>query len=193
MKTIYAKPVEVGITEMLHSLDIATEGFRHMEEIGQHRLHNFLVGDTILLVGWATLFEIGNRPGAEHGPERAIVLVIFAVLSALLSFLWTILGRRERKFLDLQMGIVCDLETMLWDRSKLNALKITDPIRNLQNGEEVSIPCSGKKVELSRTQRIMKSRNLAVWAPFAFGIASLLLIVVSIRCGHMIEITALMQ
>src|SRR4051794_10044011 len=159
MKTIVAKPVDVEITEMLHAIAIATEGFRHMEEIGQHRLHNFLVGDTILLLGWATLFEIGNRPEVANGPEiphslaRGIVLVIFAALSALLSFLWTILGLRERKFLDLQMGIVVNLETLLLGRSGLDALKITGPICKLQKGEEVNIPISGKKVTLSWTQR----------------------------------------
>jgi hypothetical protein len=174
------KPEPPGVADMIHALDIATEGFRHMEEIGQHRLHNFLLGDTILLLGWATLFEIGNRPEAEHRYERAIVLVVLATLSVLLSFLWTILGLRECKFLDLQMAIVCNLEKVLEERFGDATLKITYLVSELQNGNIVHLPGSGKNLKLSRTQIKLKSRNLAVCAPFAFGIASLFLVAVSI-------------
>jgi hypothetical protein len=180
MATLAPKQVDVGIAEFVHVLNIATEGYRYMEEIGQHRLHNFLVGDTILLLGWATLFEIGNRPDGGHRAERGIVLVILATLSALLSFLWTILGLRERKFLELQMHLVCNLEKILVGRSGDATLKGTSLIKRLQEGKPVHLPNSDKTLKLSWAQCRMKSRNLAVYAPFAFGVASLLLIGISV-------------
>ena len=47
---------EQGSDLIMHAVEVAINGFRHMEVIVQSRLQNFLVADSILLAGWATVF-----------------------------------------------------------------------------------------------------------------------------------------
>ncbi len=167
--------------EIMHAIEIATDGFRHNEVIVQSRLQNFLVADTILLSAWATLFSENNIK------ERAIVLFVLAALSTVLSIAWAILGMRQRKFLNVQMHIICNLEKNL-----PKILQVNRDVKDLQDGKEIAVTrCkkiqSGcrerfvyeeKKVKLTAPEFHLKSRNLLVGAPIAFAVASLLLIVV---------------
>jgi hypothetical protein len=72
------------------------EWFRYAEEIGEHRLYNYLMASSIILVAYATLLASNKENIGAHW--LAIFLALFGILT---SIMWLILGRRQKKFHDM--------------------------------------------------------------------------------------------
>jgi hypothetical protein len=177
-RPLESQPDLVTTSQLLHALEIATNGFRHNEVIVQARMQNFLVADSILLLGWTTLYAGSQRAGWTWA------LAVLALLSLLLSLFWAVLGMRQGKFLKLQMDVVCRLEAELPE-----AFRITSPVRNLQdNKDAVRLHTFGTgeemdELRLTRAESQLKSRNLLVWTPLAFAATSVTLLLVTLVGG----------
>jgi hypothetical protein len=70
----------------------------HSEQIRWTLLSNFLMGNSILLVAWATIFVGSNTPPVW---ARTSVLVVFASAGLVLSFAWIGIVLRSGKFRDM--------------------------------------------------------------------------------------------
>jgi hypothetical protein len=114
--------------DIRQAVSLASAFVRHAETIAQTRFNNFLVADSLLLLAWATLFS-GERPSGTR-----LALFTLAGLSAVLSFFWIILGTRQRKFLELHLAHLVNLE-----RSLPRSFWIGHPMEDLRDGEKVAI------------------------------------------------------
>jgi hypothetical protein len=154
--------------ENLNLLDMAIRGFQHAENVIQARLSNFLFADSILFLSWAAVYA-----GSAQPPKK-IVLVLLALLSALLGFLWTIAGCRHRKFLFVHTGIIAGVEALLPEQCRVH-----ERITSLQIGK--SVTAGDKSYKLNGLEAKACSRMIGILAPGLMTIISLLLIIVSLR------------
>jgi hypothetical protein len=153
---------------LVNLVDLAVREYQHAESIVQSRLYNFLFADSILILSWAALFSASPRPAGARW-----VLGSLALLSTLLSFFWTLMGWRHRKFLYLHTHIVRSLE------DKLTAgLRVHDLITQLQEGSGVQVGMKGRQhtLQLSNIELFARSRNLGVLAPFCLMVVSTVLL-----------------
>src|SRR5207244_552336 len=67
----------------------------HAESISWNRLYNFLMGNSILVLAWATIYASNQ----DSVPTR-LVLSAICVLGGLSGIAWADLGKRTRKHLD---------------------------------------------------------------------------------------------
>lgn len=70
---------------------VAGQHWAHAEQIRWTLLYNYLMGSTILLLAWATVFA------SSVGPKR-LVLFALSVAGAILSSVWVALGARATSF-----------------------------------------------------------------------------------------------
>ncbi len=75
--------------DMLTIYQIANDQWAHAEQLRWTVLYNFLVGNTILLLGWAAVFAINASSSTKTGS-----LVVFCVGGFCLSLAWFGLGVR---------------------------------------------------------------------------------------------------
>jgi hypothetical protein len=150
--------------EIWQAVGQSGDAFRHAEMVVQSRLNNFLVADSILFLSWATLFVGQDRAG------RTAVLLMLSGLSAVLSLLWTLLGSRERRFLQLHHHLVADLEDRLPNRYRNYWF-----VRTLRTRRSIELDPGGR-IELGLSGAYVSSGVLLVIAPIAFAVASGILI-----------------
>ncbi len=88
-----------------------SEQWIHAEQMRWTILYNFLVGNTVLLVAWSTLFVslISN----SHSVGLKIVLIGFCVIGIGGSIVWTFLVRRSNQFSERYFATGVNLERML--------------------------------------------------------------------------------
>ena len=157
------KPLSTA--EVIHLIDMATQGFRHAEIIVQSRLNNFLLAASILCLSWATMYAGGIR---QH-----LILALLPSLGAILSIFWYFLGSRQPKFLQLHMNIVSTLE-----RKLEKEFRVTQPIKDLQDGKAVK--ALDVIFKLNKLELATRSRNLLCWVPGVFLSVFMFLFFVSI-------------
>jgi hypothetical protein len=164
--------MEPEATPKIDSHDIqfvewAVKNYHHAETITQTRLYNFLMADSILLLSWATIFAASGE-----SRYRPFVLACLAVLSLAFSWAWAIFGRRHRKFLKLHIFAINRAASRHADLREFY-----DPGILLQMGQKV------EGLELTKAEEMFGEQNLGVWAPGAFTVFSLILLVVSLCCS----------
>ena len=155
------------------ALQLATERYNFYENIVQIRLQSFVLADSVLILGWVTLYASASQ-GQSY---RDVALVALALLSIVFSVTWTSLGFRQNNFLLLQMDIVLHLESMIPD-----GLRITEPVYLMQQGDPYKlkhVERANRTLQLRQATLHSASRHLAIFTPIAFGVASVLLLVIS--------------
>ena len=65
------------------------------EEISWNRFYNFLMGNSILILAWATIFAIGDK-----GLTHLIVLASICIVGGLSGIAWRGLGKRSRAYVE---------------------------------------------------------------------------------------------
>ena len=115
----------------------ASAGFRHAEVVVQQRLYNFLMAESILLLASAATIAVEETSG-----RRWLILAVSG-LGVLIGLAWTVLGHRQRWFIDLHIRIVQQLE----ERFEHPLWRVSEPITNLRDGAEVII--KNKPVKLA--------------------------------------------
>lgn len=166
----------IPASELFPAVAVAAAGYRHAEIVVQQRLYNFLMAASILLLGAAATVSTGETL------QRRLFLCLIAGVGAALSGAWVVLGRRQRKFIDLQAAIIVALESLIPD--ELRVLRVFEPIAQLQRGHEVTIQRDGKKMTLCLSAREMQARssNLLIFAPATLTVVFVALIVIA-ACG----------
>ena len=91
--------------------EVASSHWVHGEQMRWTILYNFLVGNTILLVAWATLFVglLQNRDSLG----LKIVLIASCALGALGGIVWALLESRANGFAERFFNLGVDLEKYL--------------------------------------------------------------------------------
>lgn len=138
--------------------------FRYAEEIGQHRLYNFLMSASILLLACATILTSQAAPW-----NLAKVLSVFGII---LSFLWVIIGRRQHKF---HVMLECEI-TKLLDG---HPYKDKFTIYHVQNLKKPPLPNTSNK--LSFLERKLATRNFLWIVPGVFLLVFLLTFLMSFQ------------
>lgn len=162
---------EQQLSLLRNTINEATNAYRHAETIVQARLYNYLVSATILLAAW---------PGFNTSDTwSAIFHLVISFLGFLLSLLWSILGFRQCKFLDVHMDIIVDLENQLPEDYQNMGMKTTVPINNLQKGLLVNLRNSDKNIKLNKFEKMFSSRNFLFIVPIGFKVTFLFLLVYS--------------
>jgi hypothetical protein len=134
----------------------------------QARFGNFLLGDSFLLLSWATVYSGGSRTAS-----RTVVLAVLATISALLGAAFALLGSRYAKYDRLQWDLAAEAE------ARLPAdLRLIDRVHDLRRRHAAEGP-AGRRYELSAAERWVSISKLVVWAPAALCVASLVLLVMS--------------
>jgi hypothetical protein len=77
----------------------------HAETITWNRFNNFLVGNTILVLAWATIFASDNFLNG-----KTFILAALCILGAISGPFWAALGERGRKFLDEYIDLAVEIE-----------------------------------------------------------------------------------
>jgi hypothetical protein len=160
----------ISLTDLLSCIANASTGFRHAEALVQQRFYNFLMAESILLLAASAILAANN-----FAIPNKIFLFTVALLGLVLSIAWTILDYRQRFFIDLHMEIIESLEQEIKNPSH----RVSEPIANLRDGKKVTFPVSKKEVMLSNLPRFMRSSNLIIGAPIAFGAVYFILICVA--------------
>lgn len=75
------------------------------ESISWNRFYNFLMGNSILILAWATIFV-----SQKHSPWGTIVMVSICILGAITSPFYALLGRRGRNFLNHYVEQLIEIE-----------------------------------------------------------------------------------
>ncbi len=159
-------------THLLQLIAEATANYRSAEAIIQQRLNNFLMAESILLLASAAIVTTTSTSG------RQLLVLVVSGLGAALGFGWTLLGLRQKVFLDLHMEILLRLEARFEDR----LWRVNEPIGDLRDGKkEVTFPLSGREVKLSHWELKFRSSNLVALVPLAFFVAFLMLFGVGVR------------
>jgi hypothetical protein len=78
----------------------------HSESISWNRFYNFLMGNSILVLAWATIFANCNCKGSVVN----VVLVAICVLGGLSGVAWAALGWRGRTFLHEYLALADRME-----------------------------------------------------------------------------------
>ena len=154
--------------ELLRAAATAHGDYCHAETIIQSRLYNYLIAVSVLFLSWAAVF-------ASRVPGRAPILVVLAMLSLLLSVGWTVLGLRARKFLELHRDIMLSLEEKLPTELRVwYRVAEFQKNGNFQLLSQVLREKGPDKVTYAESK--VTARWIPVAAPFAFALASLVLI-----------------
>jgi hypothetical protein len=152
-------------TCLITCISNAMANYHHAEIVVQQRLYNFLMAASILLLAAAATLSV------QATVPRNIFIITDSILGFIISIIYTILGYRQRKFIDLDMKIIENLENQL----TVKQYCVWEPIAQLAAGKEVTFPISGKKVRLSRLELIMRASNILFIAPFFFALVFLVL------------------
>lgn len=140
----------------------------------QTRLNNFLLADSVLILSWSTLYTSSTNSLATD-----TVLMVLASLSLILSITWTLGARRWQKFNLLQWAMVNQLENDL-------ELDFASPVDKLRKGKRVIVAAPDNRngdnsiLQLTALERLATDERIVSWPPAAFGLTSLVLIVVSV-------------
>jgi hypothetical protein len=134
----------------------------------QARFGNFLLGDSFLLLAWATVYS-----GGERTTSRTVVLAVLALTSALLGAAFALLGSRYAKYDRLQWDLAIEAERRLPAE-----LRLIDRVHALRQHELAEGP-SGRRYQVSGPERWVSISKLLVWAPAALCVTSLVLFTMS--------------
>jgi hypothetical protein len=155
------------LNNLLTAIADAANWFRHAEIVVQQRFYNFLMAESILLLAAAAVLA------SDSLISRRVFVGTLASVGIVLSIAWTILGIRQKKFVDLHMDIIENLERQI--DSQYKVLRVATPIAELRRGT-TNNPIDGTTITLSRNQLITRSSNLLWVGPIAFGIAFIVLL-----------------
>lgn len=89
----------------------ASEQWIHAEQMRWTILYNFLVGNTILLVAWSTLFA-ALVPNV-HSVGLKVVLIGFSIIGIAGSVVWAFLELRSNRFAERYFAAGLELEQLL--------------------------------------------------------------------------------
>ena len=78
----------------------------HAESITWNRFNNFLMGNSILVLAWATVFV-----STTHSCMTTFVLSAICILGVLSGPAWAALGARGRKYHDKYVALASNMET----------------------------------------------------------------------------------
>jgi hypothetical protein len=123
------------------------------EQLRWTKFYNSLVFNSILLLGWATIYA-----GSDKAPLKSFVLVLICVLGAGLSIFWGALGRRTSEYLDLFHYDALETEKKLIGNG---------PFYKAEHME-------------TKTKAYQSSRNVVTYVPYIIGVFYLVLIPVSL-------------
>lgn len=73
----------------------AAQHWAHAEQVRWTLLYNYLMANTILLLGWATVFV------SSDGPRNWIASVALCIAGAVIGFVWIAAGMRASDFVDM--------------------------------------------------------------------------------------------
>lgn len=159
------------------ALQLARQDTLHAEAITQQRLNNFLFCVSILFLVWATIFV---NQTTELAFERRVALVLFSLLSFILSVAYTLLGYRGDRFITMHYDISLQLESKLLDDTP----PTVEPIVSLQSGEEYicqSELFSGNSIRIPGAARMEPvSTHLLIMVPASFALTAIILFALSI-------------
>jgi hypothetical protein len=110
--TALSSSTDNAVSEALQSLyAAATQQWMHAEQMRWTVLYNFLVGNTILLVAWSTLFaQLVSSPWSIG---LRIVVIGFCPIGMLGGILWAFLQARSNTFAKHYFGAAFELEKAL--------------------------------------------------------------------------------
>ncbi len=102
----------------------------HAEGISWNRLYNFLMGNSILVLAWATIYA-----STQHSWLTGVVLSAICVLGGLSGIAWAELGWRARRHVELYFSQALRIEQdpKLWEVAiddTLKPFKGSEPIRD---------------------------------------------------------------
>ncbi|MEK7384391.1 MAG: hypothetical protein AAB262_14035 [Elusimicrobiota bacterium] len=127
----------------------------HAENTSGMRIYNFLMGASITMLAWATVFA-----GAQDGNcWRTGTLALMSVAGLLLSIAWMPFGWRGRRFVDAYLDVA----------------------RELEGGADPAPVSRGNEITFSLPLKIFRARYLAVAVPLVFAGVFATLLVVSLR------------
>lgn len=92
----------------------------HAETISWSRFNNFLVGGTILIIAWATIFSSN-----QHSIGSKVTLSAICIVGIFTCIAWSSLGSRSRKYLDeyYSQGEAIEKQEEFWEANVPNELK----------------------------------------------------------------------
>jgi hypothetical protein len=155
---------------LLNALDWANGSYRNAESLIQSRLNNYLFAASILFLAWAAIYV-----SPESG-TRVAVLITLSLLGVVFSTFWWLLALRQRLFFTVTMDFILYLESLL----DVEEFRIATTISQLQKGHSVKLLTEDKTVKLGFLEMRLTSRSLVVLSPAVFGIAFLILVIISI-------------
>jgi hypothetical protein len=131
----------------------------HAETISWNRFYNFLMGNSVLVLAWATIYASQDRSVIS-----SIVLSAICLVGGFSGIVWAQLGRRSRKYVEAYFCQAIDVE------------------KNAKWGEGVSDTCK----PFTRTKDIRDEASwfgtstfVLKWIPLLFTALYLLLIIAS--------------
>jgi hypothetical protein len=148
----------------LSKLDIAIKLFEHAQQVTQARLYNFLMAESLLILSWTTLFV-----GAGQRRDALFVCIAISILGGMLSFFWTILGFRHKKFLLAHSEIIDQIENSIPDH-----LRIFPLLAELNKGAKITI--GSVQLQLSSNEKRFNEVFLGIAAPIGLIIINLILL-----------------
>lgn len=131
------------------------------ESISWNRLYNFLMGNSILVLAWATIYASMDR-----SIMTVLVLSAICILGGVTGIAWSILGARSRRYhrLHLKQAIELEGSSTFWPATMPATLK---PYTTLADSEK---PASF----------FTRSAGILVWVPLAMTVLYLLLMIASL-------------
>jgi hypothetical protein len=131
------------------------------ESISWNRFYNFLMGNSILVLAWATIYASQDR-----STLTSIVLSAICLFGASSGIVWAALGKRSREYVETYFKQAIDLEQDLktWDEAGIsNSWK----------------PFSATQTIRQKASSFSTSVFVLTWMPLAFSALYLLLFVAS--------------
>lgn len=119
----------------------------HAEATSWNRLYNFLMGNTILVLAWATIYASSHRSLVGD-----FVLSAICIMGAASGIAWSKLGVRSRRILDEYMNQARAIEgdSAAWEKSVKNESKpITRTHSFTGEASKDEVKCISKEYETS--------------------------------------------
>lgn len=115
----------------------------HAETTSWNRLYNFLMGNTILVLAWATIYASSHRSLVAD-----LVLSAICIMGGVSGIAWSQLGVRSRRILNKYMkqasAIECD--SAAWEHGVKSASKpITPTLSFNAEASEKGVTCNWKR------------------------------------------------
>jgi hypothetical protein len=151
-------------------LDWAIGSYRHAESLMQSRIYNYLVAASILFLAWATVYA------SPQGRMRILVLITLASFGTVFSIFWYLLALRQRHFFTVTMDTIIYLESFL----EVDEFRTLTAVSRLQKDNPVKLLTEDKTVKLGFLESRLSSRSLGIFSPAIFGIAFLILVILSV-------------